>query len=622
VLRTRRIVLSILTATLLATGALAALPAPPATAADSDVKINEVESQDPAGGSDWVELYNTSGASVDISNWVLKDSGEGNNITIPPATSIGAGGFFAINVTGLGNPDTARLFNSGAATLIDSVSYTAHAAGTLSRCPDGTGGFVAAIPTKGLTNACVSATTWPGGTTVADADAANAFGTNLSGLAYEGSGSATPGSIWAVKNNPSTLYKLTKTGSTWGASVTNSLLYPGDVGNPDAEGVTLTDAGAAGGVYVATERNDDGPNSNTSRPAVLRFAPTGAGGSLTATNDWNLSADLPGLDKNEGLEAIAWVPDSYLTAKGFKTLAATAYNPADYPNHGTGLFFVGVEQDGAIVAYALNHANNTFTRVANVTNVFPSVMDLAFDPAVQQLRVVCDDSCLGRSALFDVQTVAGPGQGTFVSTAVFERPTGMPNYNNEGFTTTPNAECSGGSKPVFWADDTNDLGHALRAGTINCPAGPSIAGAASSAKAKTAAGWYGAPVTVTFSCTAGAAPLSGACPAPVVLSTSAADQAVTRSVSDTSGQSASATVSNLDIDLVAPTAKITGVKKGKTYGGKKKPKCQASDALSGLDSCKVTQKKKGSKYVVTATATDKAGNVTTVKLTYKVKPKK
>ena len=105
----------------------------------------------------------------------------------------------------------------------------------------------------------------------------------------------------------------------------------------------------------------------------------------------------------------------------------------------------------------------------------------------------------------------------------------------------------------------------------------------------------------------------------MTLSTSGADQTVTRSVTDTGGLSASATVTNIDIDLVKPTAKITGVKKGKTYASKKKPKCKASDALSGLDSCKVKQKKKGSKYKVTATATDKAGNVTVVTLTYKVK---
>ena len=106
----------------------------------------------------------------------------------------------------------------------------------------------------------------------------------------------------------------------------------------------------------------------------------------------------------------------------------------------------------------------------------------------------------------------------------------------------------------------------------------------------------------------------------MTLSTSGADQSVSRTVHNGDFATATATVSNLDIDLVKPTAKITGVKKGKTYAAKKKPKCKASDALSGLaGKCKIKQKKKGSKYIVTATATDNAGNVITVKLTYKVK---
>jgi len=76
-LRTRRLVLTTLTAVPLALGALVALPAPPAQAAETDVKINEVESADGIPG-DWIELKNTGVTSVDLSNYVLRDSGAGN----------------------------------------------------------------------------------------------------------------------------------------------------------------------------------------------------------------------------------------------------------------------------------------------------------------------------------------------------------------------------------------------------------------------------------------------------------------------------------------------------------------------------------------------------------------
>ncbi|MGY5013952.1 hypothetical protein ACWDFR_05060 [Streptomyces sp. 900105755] len=39
---------------------------------------------------------------------------------------------------------------------------------------------------------------------------------------------------------------------------------------------------------------------------------------------------------------------------------------------------------------------------------------------------------------------------------------------NEGFAVSGSDECSGGTKPVWWSDDSNDSGHALRRGTVTC----------------------------------------------------------------------------------------------------------------------------------------------------------
>jgi len=614
----RRTTMALLTAAPLALAGLVAVAAP-AYAADTDVKVNEVSTSGGIPG-DWIELVNTGASAVPLDGYVLKDNNNGNTFTIPNGTTIAAGGYLAFDVDvsfGLSGNDEARLFKPDGTTLIDGVAWvTAPTTTTWSRCPEGTGPLSdTQVGTKGLPNACTAATTWPGGavvTSVASGGGLSAGTGDVSGLAYEGSGTTAPGTMWVVDNGLGLLYKVTSSGGTWAPAANWNLNYPGGSGTPDAEGVTITDAGSAGGVYVATERDGAGP----SRPAILRFAPTGAGGALNATNDWNLTADLPGLGANEGPEAVAWVPDSYLTAKGFKKDGGATYNPADFPNHGSGLFFVGIEQTGQIIGYALNHSTNGFTRVSTTSRVMSSVMDLGYDPERQVLWAECDNNCGGRTVTLDVVG------GLFTPTATYERPTGQAtNLNNEGFTIASRTECVGGSKPVFWVDDDNVTGNPLSTGTINCTpgTGPTISGSAASSKPKTASGWYGAPVTVTFSCTAGSSPLSGGCPAPVVLSTSGADQSVSRTVHNGDFASATATVSNLDIDLVAPTVKIKGVKAGKTYGGKKKPKCTGTDALSGIASCTVTQKKKGSKYKVTATATDNAGNVTVVKLTYKVK---
>jgi hypothetical protein len=306
----------------------------------------------------------------------------------------------------------------------------------------------------------VPALPWPGSPAVTNAADANVFGGNLSGLAYQPAASGSPAVLWAVRNGPSTLFRLSWDGAKWTPDGGRQLVFPDGSGVPDAEGVTLAD----GHVYVSIERNDDGPNSKTSRPGVLRYDVSAPGATLTASKEWNLTADLPGLGQNAGLEAITWVPDSVLVAKGFFDEAAGArYDPARYADHGTGLFFVGVEQDGRILAYALNHADGTFTRVASIASGFPKLMDLSFDPETSLLWAVCDDSCDGRTATLDVAA-----SGRFAIKDVFERPAGMPNLNNEGFAIASRDDCVNGLKPVFYADDSNTGGHALRAGAIAC----------------------------------------------------------------------------------------------------------------------------------------------------------
>ncbi|MFF3876777.1 lamin tail domain-containing protein [Streptomyces sp. NPDC001978] len=442
------------------------------------VKINEVESSGGTPG-DWVELVNTGATPVDVSGWTVKDNDDTHTFTIAAGTTMAASEFLALDVDpvfGLGSADSARLFLPDGTTLVDSYSWTSHAATTYGRCTDGTGEFVTTTaPTKGAANDCSGqvpgqdpTSPWPGGAAVATADDVNTFGTNMSGLAYQASGGTTPGVLWAVQNGPGTLYRLEWDGSKWTPATTDgwnagkALHYPNGTGNPDSEGVTLTGAGPAGGVFVSTERNND--NSGVSRPEVMRFDPTGTENSLTAAKEWNLTSDLPAVGANSGLEAISWIPDSFLTSHGFlDEHTGAAYDPSAYPDHGDGLFFVGLEANGTVYAYALDQNGGGYTRVATITSGFPSVMDLQFGPETNHLWAVCDDTCNGRTAILDINA-----DGKFAVTNVYERPASMPNLNNEGFAIAPQSECVDGHKPVFWSDDNNDDGHALRSGTINC----------------------------------------------------------------------------------------------------------------------------------------------------------
>ncbi|GAA1439090.1 lamin tail domain-containing protein [Leifsonia poae] len=442
------------------------------------VRINEVESNGGTPG-DWIELINNGAATVDLSGYILRDNDDTHTFTIPAGTTITAGGYLAEDVEsafGLGSADSARLFAPDGNTLIDTYSWTAHAATTYGRCPNGTGSFATtSAPTKGAPNACpgeVSLAPWPGGSSITTADDANVLGGNMSGLVYEPSGTSAPGVLWAVKNGPGTLFRLIWNGSVWTPDTANgwgagkALHYPDGAGDPDSEGVTITSAGPDAGVYVSTERNN--AVNGVSRPEVLRFDPTQSGASLTATGEWNLTSDLPVVAPNSGLEAVAWVPDAYLTTNGFADQhTGTAYDPASYPGHGDGLFFTGLEANGSIYAYALTASTGAFTRVATISSGMTGVMDLQFDQERQALWAACDDTCSGQTETLTI-AASGAGAGTFTVADAFARPAGMPNINNEGFVTAPQAECVNGLKPVFWSDDTNDDGHALRAGTSDC----------------------------------------------------------------------------------------------------------------------------------------------------------
>jgi hypothetical protein len=438
------------------------------------IKINEIES---SGGNpgDWVELFNPGLIAFDLGGFVFRDSNDGNSYTIPALTSIAGNGYYLLEEAafgfGLGSADSARLFAADGTTLIDSYTWTSHAASTYGRCPNGTGAFTTTDSvTKGTANVCpgdVIVLPWPGSADVTIASGANVFGTNLSGLTQEPSGNVNPGVLWAVRNDPGTLYRLLWNGTIWTPDTNNdwssgkALRYPGGTGNPDAEGVTLA-ATVADGIYVSTERDGSG----ASRNAILRFDVAAVGTTLNAVNDWNITAALPVVGANAGIEAVTWVPDAFLTARGFfDTSKNHTYVPGEYPSHGTGLFIVGLEANGSLYAFALNHADNTSTLITTIFSGFSGVMGLEFDRELNYLWAVCDNNCSGRSAVLEIN-----GLGQFVVTRTFDRPANMPNLNNEGFALAAQAECTGGQKPVYWADDDQTGGFSIRRGTLTCTA--------------------------------------------------------------------------------------------------------------------------------------------------------
>jgi hypothetical protein len=145
---------------------------------------------------------------------------------------------------------------------------------------------------------------------------------------------------------------------------------------------------------------------------------------------------------------------------------------------------------------------------------------------------------------------------------------------------------------------------------------PTITDRPTAAHAKTAYGWYRSNVTVSFTCEPGSGTLTTACPKPVVLSKNRAGQSLTRTVTNSAGGSATITVKAINIDKTAPTIAIHGLSRGRLKAGHKLT-MTARDTLSGVIHRGLAQRRRGQVVHYTATAKDRAGNVTAVKGKYR-----
>lgn len=146
---------------------------------------------------------------------------------------------------------------------------------------------------------------------------------------------------------------------------------------------------------------------------------------------------------------------------------------------------------------------------------------------------------------------------------------------------------------------------------------PTISGAASTTS------WTNQPVAVTFTC-ADALSRVASCGPNATKSTEGANQSVSGTAADNAGNTASTTVSGINIDLTAPTLSVDGgpADGASYYFGNvpAAPTCSARDDLSGLNgTCSVSgYGNTVGQHTVTATAIDNAGNQSTTRRSYTV----
>lgn len=435
------------------------------------VVINEVESSSATGGPDWIELANPSDTAIDISGLIIKDNNDSHAYTIPDGTQIPAGGYFVIDETqfgfGLGSSDAVRLYDGD--TLIAQTEWTDHAAVTLGLYPDAQGSEYrnTSAATPGAANqfdnsnsgsTSDSAIPWPGGT--AYIVAGSNFLEDSSGLDF------ADGKLYAIDNGTGRFWilNLSQDGILTpadGFANGKRIRFKKDAGNsaakgPDTEGITVDGSGF---VYAASERDNEakGVNSNV----ILKVDPNAPGEDLTALKEWDLTASLPQVSANMGIESVEWVSNADVEGKLFDQNTGAPFQASDYPKASSGgVFFVALEDNGHVYAYVLND-DETYTQIADIDSGLGMAMAMDYDTAEKVLWVKADNGSSNQSVKLTLNGTATP------SSVLYSAEEGLDSTGNyEGFAIAGTEYVRNGRRPVFYFLDGVKT-NSLTAGTLN-----------------------------------------------------------------------------------------------------------------------------------------------------------
>lgn len=180
----------------------------------------------------------------------------------------------------------------------------------------------------------------------------------------------------------------------------------------------------------------------------------------------------------------------------------------------------------------------------------------------------------------------------------------------------------GAHKVVYWSVDK--AGNTETASTVTVlvdKTAPTITARATTSP--NGNGWYNAPVTVAFDCSDAVSGIAS-CQPDATLAAQGANSATGTAV-DNAGNRGTVTLSGIKVDTVAPVVTIGGVRDGAIYtvGAVPAATASATDGTSGLAAPATGTRTGGTAngvgtFTYTATATDKAGNVGTATVTYRV----
>lgn len=216
----------------------------------------------------------------------------------------------------------------------------------------------------------------------------------------------------------------------------------------------------SGMVYLASER--DNSSKGVNYDTILMVNPSESGTRLVARKQWDLTATLPQVSANMGVEAVEWVANSDINGKLIDQNTGSAFDAAKYPNAVTGgVFFVALEDNGHVYAYILNE-DETVVQIADIDSKLGGAMALDYDTYEKKLWVAADDGYGNRMAQITLNGTENPEIVHVLPAAGVDT-----TANNEGFAIADASYTVNGQRPAYRFCDGVTSG-ALIIGSINC----------------------------------------------------------------------------------------------------------------------------------------------------------
>lgn len=440
------------------------------------VVINEVQSNDPDGGPDWIELANPTDEELDISGLIVKDDDDSHEYIIPDETTIEANGFLVIYDTefgfGLGKGDSVRIYETigGEQMLIQSTTWPSgtHTSPTWGLYPDVNGSEYRntkqATPGEANVFEGVPDTiAWNKGNEETDSVTLSdlTFLEDSSGLDFYN------GQLYAVDNGTATFWiiDVAKDGTLTlaeGYENGKTIAFQKDADDltakgPDAEGITVDEDGF---VYIASER--DNSEKGVNYDVILKVDPDTEGDRIVAMQEWDITDLLPEVAANMGIEAVEWVSNEDVEGNLFDQNTNDVFDSTNYPDAtANGVFFTALEDNGHVYAWVLN-SDSTATLIADIDSCLGGAMALDYDTYEGILRVASDNGYSNKMAEI---TFNGTDSVDIVHVLA---PTGLDTTKNyEGFAIATADYTVDGKRPVYRFEDGVTEG-SLCVGSIYC----------------------------------------------------------------------------------------------------------------------------------------------------------